>query len=215
MRHQELLEPSAIALLVLAYLQAVYGFVTAWRSDNFFWLTVSLSATGMVWTIIVAGTVVITALFASSRRTRAISLAAAVWLWLAVSTSVLSFVVQITSERPVRVLPLVIVGFLIDVAFKGVLAVLVTRIWRDSVPEDLHVVEVEPAEIPAKQTADLPVWAPENAVGQQWTRAGDAATGAPAVQPNTGRGRWQADNTGTQANWAAIETRPLTTPGEP
>ena len=49
MRHQELLEPMTIAVVVLAYLQAVVAFVSAWRVETNIWQTLAVVGMGMVW----------------------------------------------------------------------------------------------------------------------------------------------------------------------
>ena len=214
MRHQELLEPMTIAVVVLAYLQAVVAFVSAWRVETNIWQTLAVVGMGMVWSVVVAGSVLICALFASGKRVRGISLAGAIWLWMAVLVSIVGFVLQVMNGDSVPLLPLAVIGFLIDLAFKGVLAVLLTRIWRNTGSLDEKTVEAEPVAIDEVSPAKPPIWEPENAVGQQWMRAGDAATGAPAIQPNSGRGRWQADSANPQANWAAIESRPLSAPDD-
>ena len=75
--------------------------------------------------------------------------------------------------------------------------------------------EPEPAPIEDEPAGVQPVWKVEEAVGAQWSRAGDAATGAQAVV--TGKDasdRWTASGEVTGVNWAAIEGRKLSAAGE-
>lgn len=76
-------------------------------------------------------------------------------------------------------------GGLVETAFKAACAVVLWRLRRLIAADD-QLAGLGPHAEPPSIAADVgqpPVWSPEQAIGMQWSRAGDAATGAPAPAP--------------------------------
>lgn len=214
MRHKELLEPVTLIVVVLAYLQAIVQFIQGYLSSPSVWQAMTVTGMSIVWIVIVAGSVLICSLLSDGNRVRLIALLGMIWLWLAVVVGLVGLVEQFIQAESMALFSLTAVGGLIELSFRAVLAVLITRIWLHQEPAPGEVV-TEPVAVPVVEIPkpeNPPVWEPGEAIGQQWLRAGDAATGAAGVQAESNRGRWQAGSDQPPANWAAIESRPLVAP---
>lgn len=114
-----------------------------------------------------------------SPRLSGLMTAGAVVLWLGVVVSLVLAVSALSglSENPPAADTLGAFGPLAGLVVKIACSYLMSRIRR------LHPAPVTPDRSPARMDTgqQAPVWQPEDAVGRQWWRAGDAASGASGI----------------------------------
>lgn len=225
---EKLREPVTIAVLVLAVIRMLVPLaalvIAPSPRDNLglALLGAAPNLLGIGWVLAIVALVLVCGL--TEPPTRNVARLAAAGAGVVIAATGISFVFLVvgTILAPTNWFgaALDIVGAVIDLGLKALGAVVLWRLWRHAPrPESAAIEpeaapELEPADVDQTTASVEPVWRADEAVGAQWQRAGDAASGAEAAKaasttPEEGeQGRWAVPQAGVQGvNWAAIEGR--------